>query len=591
MGRHRTDERDDGYRGYQATPSRRRSRGRGRVLVPLAGAVALAVLLGVAAFVIFNKEQGCSGEKVTLRVVATPDIQPVISKAADTFTKANHDVDGRCISVTVAKESAAKTAGALQAGKPPAEVWVADSGLWISQLRASAEGASLPETTATIASSPIVLAASAASAKKLEGTLQPSWEGMISAANVASTEGAAKKIRVLALDPAKNSAGLTALLAAAGAAQAAGTDQKALLGAMKKLSREMAADPSALLASLTVRSGAKVPIGVSSEQAIWAHNDKKPDAPVVPLYPTEGTLSLDYPYVVLSPDATMRKAAESFAKELGTDATKKQLRDLGFRTPDGKGGAALAKDKGFSPAAPQALDAPDAKTVASMAQSWTRLNLGTRMLALLDVSGTMALPVPGTGLTRMQVIAQTALGGLGIYDAKAEIGAWSFSTHLDGQGTDYKELVPVGPLGEPVNGVLRKDLLGATLTNIQAKATGDTGLNDTLKAAYGKMVEEYAEDKINVLLVLTDGAGNDDPDGGVNNTEILQYLKETYDPKRPVNLLLIAFGPDAPPGKSRMDALAKATGGEAFIVKNPLDVKNVFLEGMARRLCAPNCDG
>ncbi|WP_240506392.1 substrate-binding domain-containing protein [Thermoactinospora rubra] len=594
MGRHRTDDYDPGYRAQQAGPSRRRSRGgRGRVLVPLAGAVALAVLLGVAAFVIFTRENACSGDKITLRVVASPDIEPAVTKVANTYNKTSHDVDGRCVEVAVTKESSAKTAAALAAGKAPAEVWVADSSLLVARLKASAEGVavSLPEATASVASSPIVLAASAASAKKLEGTLQPSWEGMISAANVANPDGLAKKIRVLALDPQKNSAGLNALLAAAGAAQAAGTDNRALIGALKKLSREVVAEPSALLASLTVKSGQRVPIGVASEQSIWAHNAKKPDLPVVPLYPAEGTLSLDYPYVVTTPDAVTRKAAEDFAKELATEPAKKILRDYGFRTPDGKGGPALSENKGFSPKAPQALPAPDAQTVASMSQSWSRLNLGTRLLALLDISGTMALPVPGTNppQTRMQVIAKTALGGLGIYDAKAEIGAWLFSTHLDGQGKDYREVVPVGPLGEPINGVLRKDRLAQMLTTVQAKPTGDTGLNDTIKAAYGQMVENYAEDKINVLLIFTDGAGNDDPDGGVGDREILDYLKKTYDPKRPVNILLIAFGPDAPKGKSKMDALAQATGGEAFIVENPLDVREVFLKGMERRLCAPNC--
>ncbi|MEV0589155.1 substrate-binding domain-containing protein [Nonomuraea sp. NPDC050310] len=561
------------------------------MLVPLAGAVALAVLLGVAAFVIFNKEQGCSGEKIALRVVAAPDIHPVVDKIAQTYNKAAHDVDGRCVAVTVAKESPAKTAAAVSAGKFPGEVWIADSSLWLGQLR-TGDGVSPPEAAARIASSPIVLATSAASAEKLKGQLEPSWAGMISAANVVSQEGLAGKIRVLALDPKKNSAGLGALLAASGAAEAAGTDQKAVVGALKELSRGVVGEQAPLLASLTVRSGKKMPIGVASEQGIWAHNTKKPDAPVVPLYPAEGTLSLDYPFIPITPDATSRKAAESFAKELGGEAARKALRDNGFRTPDGKAGAVLAADKGFTAKAPQALAAPDPKTVGSMAQSWSRLNLGTRLLALLDVSGTMAYPVPGTNppMTRMQVISKTALGGLGIYDAKDEIGAWAFSTHLDGQGKDYKELVPVGPLGEPINGVLRKDLLAQTVSAAQA-TPGDTGLNDTLKAAYGQMSEGYQDDKINVLLVLTDGAGNDDPQGGVSDEEILSYLKETYDPDKPVNLLLIAFGPDAPKGKARMDALAEATGGEAFIVKDPLGVREVFLKGMARRLCAPQCDG
>ncbi|NRQ36777.1 solute-binding protein [Nonomuraea sp. NN258] len=587
MGRHRTDDLDGGYRAHEPAP-RRRSSGRGRVLVPLAGAVALAVLLGVAAFVIFNRDHDCSAGKIALRVTATPDIQPALAKVAGTYNKALHSIDSKCVEVGVTKEAAARTANGLLSGKTSTDLWVADSSILLNNLRATEAGAALPEPGGSIAVSPVVLAAAKASAPKLSTAgLKPSWTGMISAANVANPDGPGRKVRVLALDPQKNSAGLAALLAAAGTAKAAGQD-KELVGALKELSGQLASDSTALLASLTVKSS-KVPIGVAAEQAIHAHNAKKPEAPVVALYPAEGTLSLDYPATVLAKDAGVRKAAADFQRELGTDAAKKVLRDHGFRTPDGKGGDALSKDKGFTPDKPKILPAPDTKTVARMVQTWSRLNLGTRMLALLDVSGTMALPV-SANMTRMQAISKIAGEGLGLFPAASEIGVWTFSTHLDGQGKDYKELLSVGPLSETVNGVLRKEALATQLRTIQAKATGDTGLNDTIKAAYTEMTESYQEDKINTILILTDGAGNDD-DQGISNAQVLQFLKKTYNPKRPVSILLIAFGPEAKAGKKQMDALAKATGGEAYIAENVLQVRDFFLQGMERRLCAPRCDG
>ncbi|MEV0346891.1 substrate-binding domain-containing protein [Nonomuraea sp. NPDC050680] len=591
MGRHRTDELDGGYQAQEPTPRKRgNGGGRGKVFVPLAGAVALAVLLGVAAFVIFNRDHDCSNGKLPLRVVASPDIQPALNKIAGNYNKAMHSIDSRCVEVTVAKESAARTANALAAGKINADLWVADSSLVVSRLRGQAAGAALPESAGSVANSPVVLVAAKAAAAKLASSLQPSWAGVIAAANVANPDGPGKKVRVLALDPQKNSAGMAALLAAAGSAQQAG-QSKALVGALKELSGQLVADPTALLASLTVKSGSKVPIGVTSEQTIYLHNTKKPDSPVVPLYPAEGTLSLDYPLVIVTKDAAAQKAAAAFKQELGTESAHRTLREQGFRTPDGKAGDALSKDKGFTPAPPTPLPAPDDKTVVSMAQTWSRLNLGTRLLTLLDVSGTMALPVPGTKLTRMQTIGKIAVEGLGLFPADAEIGVWAFSTHLDGQGKDWREVVSVGPLSESVNGVLRKDALSRQLGTAQAKATGDTGLNDTLKAAYAEMTKSYQEDKINTIVILTDGAGNDDPDGGLNNKQILNYLKKTYNPKRPVSILLIAFGPDAPKGKQQMDALAQATGGEAYIAKNVLQVRDFFLQGMQRRLCAPRCDG
>ncbi|MFC4008138.1 substrate-binding domain-containing protein [Nonomuraea purpurea] len=560
------------------------------MLVPLAGAVALAVLLGVAAFVIFNRDHDCTGGKLPLRVVAAPDIQPALNKIAGNYNKALHSIDSKCVEVTVAKESAARTANALAAGKVSADFWVADSSLLMESMRGQSGGDRLPQVEGSIAVSPVVLAAAKSAAPKLSDSLQPSWAGMISAANVANVDGPGKKVRVLALDPQKNSAGLTALLAAAGTAKEAGQD-KALVGALKELSNRLASDSTALLASLTVKSGSRVPVGVTSEQAIHAHNTKKPESPVVALYPQEGTLNLDYPVTILTKDPAVLKAAASFKQDLTTESAKKTLRDAGFRDVDGTAGNALSQDKGFAPEKPAALAPPDGTTVTRMVQTWSRLNLGSRLLTLLDVSGTMALPVPGTGMTRMQAINKIATEGLGLFPADSELGLWTFSTHLDGRDKDWKELVSLGPVSETVDGTLRKDSLVKTFASIQAKATGDTGLNDTIKAAYTELTKTYREDKINTLLILTDGAGNDDPDGGVKNSEILQFLKKTYNQKRPVSILLIAFGPEAEQGKKQMDALAKATGGEAYIAKDILQVRDFFLQGMERRLCTPNCDG
>src|SRR5690606_5384937 len=105
----------------------------------------------------------------------------------------------------------------------------------------------------------------------------------------------------------------------------------------------------------------------------------------------------------------------------------KVLRAQGFRAPDGTAGEALSEAKGFSRQAPKALPEPDVKTVAAVAQTWSRLNLGTRLLTLLDVSGTMALPVPGTNMTRMQAISKIATEGLTLFPPDSELGVWKFS--------------------------------------------------------------------------------------------------------------------------------------------------------------------
>jgi hypothetical protein len=202
----------------------------------------------------------------------------------------------------------------------------------------------------------------------------------------------------------------------------------------------------------------------------------------------------------------------------------------------------------------------------------------------------MALPAVGAPGDRMRLISQTAIEGLKLFPDKTEIGTWIFSTNLNGKGVDYRQAVGIGPIGGPLNGTTRREVISRSLSTIKAKPTGDTGLNDTLAAAYDKMKAEYEADKINTILIFTDGVGNDDPEGGITNAEILRKLRDEFDETQPISVIIIGLGANDAAGRRQMQALAKATQGEAFFPNNALEIRKVFLEGISRRLCAPNCN-
>ncbi|WP_327047399.1 substrate-binding and VWA domain-containing protein [Microbispora sp. NBC_01189] len=599
-GRHRTDELDGGgfeppyeppyERAYEPPyePPPRRRAGRGSVLVPLAGAVALAVLLGVAAYVVVNKSPGCAGEKVSLSVVASPDIQPAIKKIASRFGQAGRAVDGRCVAVTVKAAQSADVANGLAgtgptSGKLDPDLWIPDSSLWLTGLK------SAPKPAANAASTPVVLAASRAGAEKLQSAFSPSWTGLMSAANAANPDGLAKKVRVLALDPTQNAAGLGALLAGAAVLNQGGGSEETLVGVLRRLSESTVPSPESLFATLT-KATARIPVGVTSEQAVWSYNTTTtPANPAVALYPAEGTVSLDYPMIITARDAAAREAAQAFATEVSSPSGRKTVQDYGFRTPDGKGGSLLKPDNGVSAKRPATIPLPDAAAVTRLSQAWHQIKLGTKLLALMDISGTMALPADKSGITRMRAITDISIEGLKLFPDKAEIGIWAFSDNLQGEGVDWKPIVHIGPLAQQINGVTRRDVITQALRNSRAIPTGNTGLNDTLWAAYQKMTKEYEPDKVNTILLFTDGVGNDDPNGGISNSEILRKLKGAFDPKRPVSLLIISYNTQKDEDRTQMTSIAKATGGAAFFPQTVLEIRNIFLKGIARRLCAPDC--
>nr|WP_245653307.1 substrate-binding domain-containing protein [Herbidospora sakaeratensis] len=588
MGRHRTDEIEGGYPAYEQPPSRRKSAGPGKVLVPLAGAVALAVLLGVAAYVVVNKDSaGCSGEKVSLFVAVAKDIEPAVSEIAGRFVKAEKTVDGSCVDVAVKGADsdgvAAALAGTGGASSAP-DLWIPDSSLWLSQMPAK----SAPKVSASLATSPIVLAAPKAAAAKLAESLEPSWTGMMTAANAANPDGLASKVRVVVLDPAKNAAGLGALLAGAGILRQSGDEgsEELLVGVLRQLSESKVTSPDNLFATLS-KAATRVPIGVTSEQSVYAFNKENKNAAVA-LYPAEGTVNLDYPIITTAKDPESAQAAKLFTAELESAASRKIIQGYGFRTPEGQG-SVLTPEAGMRAEAPTALPIPDAKTVVTLAQSWKRVGLGTKLLSLLDVSGTMALPADSSGITRMQAISQVSTEGLKLFPDKTEIGTWIFSDNLNGDKVDWKETVPVGPLAQQIDGVTRREVIARQMTQIKAIPTGNTGLNDSLWAAYQKMSDEYEADKINTILLFTDGVGNDDPSGGITNAGILKRLKAKFDATKPVSILVISFNTEGDANRTQMENIAKATGGQAYFPETVLEIRNIFLQGIARRLCAPNC--
>lgn len=83
---------------------RKRKRNATALIGPMAGAVGLAVLLGVGVYAFAESGGGCSGDDaLNLSVAAAPDIAPVVEKAAGRFNDSKEKVDGKCVKATVKK--------------------------------------------------------------------------------------------------------------------------------------------------------------------------------------------------------------------------------------------------------------------------------------------------------------------------------------------------------------------------------------------------------------------------------------------------------------------------------------------------------
>lgn len=574
---------------------RKRKRSATALIGPMAGAVGLAVLLGVGVYAFAESGGGCSGDDaMNLSVAVAPDIAPVVEKAAGRFNDGKEKVDGKCVKATVKKVDPS-TVTTLLSGQAVAndrpDVWIPDSSLWSSLAQASDEKGQkggVVSTKTSVAQSPIVVGlprSLAVQLKKQGVTASPSWDNLLKAAGGVAGGAVTKNqmipagsVRLLAPDPMKNAAGMGSLMVTSMLLANDPNRDSIFTGIVRTVRESTVPNTEAEFKHFRKDRSGKQPISLSSEQALYQYNRTKPAEPAVALYPIEGTLSMDYPFTVTSTDGAKQKGARLLEKAMSTEATRKDVLDAGFRTPDGKAPSGFTEAAGVSPARPRQLPMPKSADVAKIMQAWAKLSLGLRMLTLIDVSGSMAEKV-GPNTNRLQAIAQVSQGGLSMMSNDTELGQWLFSTNMNGS-LPYKESVPIGPLGDRIGSNTRRGLVLSTLNQMKPKPNGDTGLYRTLLAAYKKMNETYKPEFGNSILLLTDGKNDDD--GGPSLADTLKQLKDMQDPNKPIQVNMIGFGKGV--DKNELEQIAGATNGNVQVAQTPQEISKIFLKMLSRRI-------
>jgi hypothetical protein len=501
--------------------------------------------------------RSCEGS-TQIQVSATADIQPLLAAAAKSLEAKGGANGAPCAKFTITAAPSAKVAKELASaadGRP--DLWVPDSSIWIGR---ADDGESVPTVAVpSLASSPLVLAGRS---ENLENT--PAWLSSFAGREVAL------------LDPMSQSTGALALLAVQAERAKTAASNTQVAGVLVPLAQRLGAmtkpyvDVEALLGKAAA-GGSKVVVPVS-EQSVVKYQDEHPGAELKGVIPSTGTLLLDYPLVVTAKPTSeaMAEAGKALAQELLTGDAAKVREDAGFRDPllsplsDGRGAGDISR-----------LTAPSARAIDGSLRAWLTLSLPTNSLAVIDVSGSMAAPVPGTGKTRMQLTVEAAATGLKLFPQSSAIGLWTFSNQLDGR-RDWKPLVPVRKLTAPQ----RQDLLGQ-LSGIKAVVGGGTGLYDTVIAAMQTMQASYQPSAVNTVLLFTDGQGNQDDPGSLTLDQAVQKLRDLSDPARPVRIIALGIGPQA--SSEELSRLAKATGGQSYVARSPADLQEVFINALQGR--------
>jgi Ca-activated chloride channel family protein len=559
-----------------------------------------------------GRTPGCTGAPTTLAVSVAPAIAAAVSTLARQWSARRPVVEERCVAATVVPRRPEQVAAALGADWDPArdgvrpQVWIPDSSMWLAVAASRPDAATmLPTHTTSIASSPTVLALRAPMAQAL-GWPQRSlgWTDVIGAfsqpgvwAKVGHPEWGS--LRVGITDPSRSTAGLASVLTilgqgpgAAGSASAAPAGgspaaagsgggpatgagvSNAQLTAGLALTRTLGAvapDTDAFFAAQQA-SGAEahpnavVAVFPAMESDVAAYDATNPGVPLVPVYDTQQPVAADYPYTVLSASwvgATEREAAGQFLSFLLTPAAQAAIGEARLRRPDRSvvSPDALPAAAGFVSTVAAPGPAPDPATINAVIAEWANLQRQVNLLAVLDTSGSMTTAVPGTGMTRLQLLQQTATTGFGLLTNRTSIGLWDFSVK-PGSTSEYRQLVPFGPLTADIGSVPRGQALPAAVATLQP--SGFTPLYDTAYAAFHEMQRHWQPESSNAVLLITDGVN--ELNGGLSLAELLDRLRREQRADQPVQIVTIGLGTQA--DADALQQVAQVTGGRTYVVRD-----------------------
>jgi Ca-activated chloride channel family protein len=180
----------------------------------------------------------------------------------------------------------------------------------------------------------------------------------------------------------------------------------------------------------------------------------------------------------------------------------------------------------------------------------------------------MAERLKGSAVTKLDAAKAAAAASLGLFTDKDEVGLWAFSGGVEGK-QDYSEQVPIGPMDGAVGDAVRRDAMAAALKALAPK--GDTGLYNTVAAAYQSVLDRYRDDRINAVVVLTDG--KNDAHGGLTLPKLLTLIKGITG-GRQIRIITIAYGPDA--DQEALAQLAHATKGASYVAVTTADIPKIY---------------
>jgi Ca-activated chloride channel family protein len=282
---------------------------------------------------------------------------------------------------------------------------------------------------------------------------------------------------------------------------------------------------------------------VQEQMVIYYNTHRQGQERLVALYPVEGALWEDHPLAFLETSELTpfhRQVFAEFRDYLLSPEAQQLILRQGYRPADlatslDSPESPLTVDNGVDPTEPKTtLQVPNASVIAVVRDVWWYTKRHTNVYLVVDTSGSMRGEKLAQAQSALYVFLDQIRGDV------ERVGLIQFSTEVQ---------VPVY-LDELGN---NRAALTSAVGRLQAQ--GETALLDGVYEAYARLQELGDTERINAVVVMTDGQENN---SRIRLNRLVDELSK--DAGVEVVVFCIAYGSDADIGTLR--AIAEPTGGQ-----------------------------
>jgi Ca-activated chloride channel family protein len=318
----------------------------------------------------------------------------------------------------------------------------------------------------------------------------------------------------------------------------------AYVTALEKTVRYYGEGESAVIQQVQDKGPAYLDAFVVQEQLVIQFNEQNEEK-LVAVYPVEGTMWEDHPLVFLERPETAderREAYRHFRDFLLSGDAQMLVLANGYRPTDlhialDDPSSPIKLANGADPAQPKTtLQIPSPSVIQVVRDVWFYTKRKTNVYLVADVSGSMQ----GEKLSQAKDAFQTFLALL--ESEQERVGLIVFSSRV-------QEVVPIAELAT------NRATLEATIAGLNA--SGDTALFDAIDLAYEQLKNRQDSERINAIVVMTDGKENN---SRIRLRGLTSKLQESNQSGLPVITFCIAYGSDA--DMDTLESIADATGGQ-----------------------------